>query len=44
MQLMALALSLALESAGNNIAAKMARMAMTTSNPIKVKPALVEHG
>lgn len=31
------ALSLARESAGNNIAAKMAMMAITTSSSIKVK-------
>jgi hypothetical protein len=32
------ALSFALPSTGNNIAARMAMMATTTSNSIKVKP------
>jgi hypothetical protein len=41
MQLARLAFSLALASAGNNIAARMAMIAMTTSNSIKVNP--VEH-
>src|ERR1039458_1763830 len=35
---MRLALSLALASAGNNMAARMAMMARTTSNSINVKP------
>src|SRR5271170_1967096 len=35
---MRLALSLALDKAGNNMAASMAMMAMTTSNSIKVNP------
>jgi hypothetical protein len=37
-QLLAQAACLALESAGSNIAAKMAMMAMTTNSSIKVKP------
>jgi hypothetical protein len=38
MQLMPVARSLALDKAGNSMAAKMAIMAMTTSNSIKVNP------
>src|SRR5882672_11994027 len=34
-----LALHLALDKAGNNMAARMAMMAITTSNSIRVKPA-----
>src|SRR2546422_9744574 len=40
MQEIDVALHLALERAGNNMAAKMAMMAITTSNSIKVKPEL----
>src|SRR5438034_1840325 len=40
MQEIDVALHLALERAGNNMAAKMAMMAITTSNSIKVKPGL----
>src|SRR2546422_6839656 len=40
MQEIDVALHLALERAGNNMAAKMAMMAITTSNSIKVKPDL----
>jgi hypothetical protein len=32
------ALALALDNAGNNMAARMAMIAITTSNSIKVKP------
>src|ERR1022692_1666742 len=39
MQLARLAFSLAVASAGNSIAARMAMMAMTTRSSIKVKPA-----
>src|SRR6266436_10265248 len=38
---MALALSLALPSAGRSIAARIAMMAITTSNSIRVKPPLI---
>ena len=38
-QLASVALSLALDKAGRSMAAKMAMMAMTTSNSIKVKAA-----
>ena len=38
-QLMVLAFSLALDSAGNSRAARMAMMAMTTSSSIRVNPA-----
>jgi hypothetical protein len=37
-QLMALALSFALASAGNNMAARMAMIAITTNSSISVKP------
>src|SRR2546425_558729 len=37
-QAVCLALALALASAGNNIPARMAMMAMTTSNSMSVKP------
>src|SRR6266567_9527157 len=40
-QAMALALSLALANAGRSIAARMAMMAITTSNSINVKPPVV---
>jgi hypothetical protein len=36
-----IAVALALLKAGNNMAARMAMMAMTTSNSIKVKPSAV---
>jgi hypothetical protein len=42
MQLTRLERSLALASAGKSIAAKMAMMAITTSNSIRVKAALAE--
>ena len=43
MQLMPSAFAFALDNAGSNIAARIAMMAMTTSNSIRVNPPLARH-
>src|SRR5436190_12297754 len=43
MQVVRIALSLALDNAGKSIAARMAMIAITTSNSINVKPALSDN-